>query len=505
MSSSVDSSHHGDSEDNSKMEQKKEDDQRESLPRKVILTLDHCLLPKDKLEVTPSMRHGLSCEDETDLRLLGCELIQSSGILLRLPQVAMATGQVLLQRFYYSESFVKHNMWYTSMACIALASKIEEAPRRLRDVINVFNHLKQKRLGLPVKAMALDQKYIELKNNVIKAERKLLKELGFCVHVKHPHKFIVTLLQVLGYGKNDSLLQSSWNYMNDCLRTDVFVRHTPETIACSCIYLSARILRVPFPSRPRWFEIFDIKEEDIQDVCGRILAIYARPKPDQLLLEQRIAFLRAKLEGEKEGAKVPEVKRVVVVREINSSRANTPNEDAKSADESKGLLSQENSQDSVPVKETEDSATSVTKTTDIDGIPKIDSPSSSKSGRSRSRSKSHPVLHDHNNHESNYDEKDTRNKYNNHNRSTHEESRGSRYHHSSPSRHRDESSHRHQRHYKYERDDYDSYRNKKREDSNRRKDYDDYDYYESRHHRSSDRHTSSRHRSRSPGHRRRRE
>lgn len=451
------------------------------------------------------MRHGLSCEDETDLRLLGCELIQSSGILLRLPQVAMATGQVLLQRFYYSDSFVKHNMWYTSMACIALASKIEEAPRRLRDVINVFNHLKQKRLGLPVKAMALDQKYIELKNNVIKAERKLLKELGFCVHVKHPHKFIVTLLQVLGYGKNDSLLQSSWNYMNDCLRTDVFVRHTPETIACSCIYLGARILKVPFPSSPRWFEVFDIKEEDIQDVCRRILAIYARPKPDQLLLEQKIAFLRAKLEGEKEVAKIPEVKRVVAIREMNSSRANTPNEDTKSADESKGLLSQENSQDSVPVKETEDSAISVTKTADVDGVSKIDSPdSSSKSSRSRSRSKSHSVLHDHNNHESRYDETDTRNKYNSHNRSNYEESRGSRHHHSSPSRYRDESSHRHHRHNKYERDDYDSYRNRKREDSSRRKDY-DYDYYESRHHRSSDRHTSSSHRSRSPGHRRRRE
>jgi len=34
----------------------------------------------------------------------------------------------------------------------------------------------------------LDQNYINLKNQVIKAERRVLKELGFCVHVKHPHK-----------------------------------------------------------------------------------------------------------------------------------------------------------------------------------------------------------------------------------------------------------------------------------------------------------------------------
>lgn len=211
---------------------------------KVVLTLDNSLIPPERLYPTPSMKDGLSYEDEIDLRILGCELIQSGGILLRLPQVAMATGQVLFQRFYYSDSLVKHNMEVISMACIALASKIEEAPRRLRDVINVFHHLKQLRTGQEVKAMPLDVTYVELKNLVIKAERRILKQLGFCVHVKHPHKFVVTLLEILGYVNNADLLQSSWNYMNDCLRSDLFVRHTAETIACSCIYLSARVLKV---------------------------------------------------------------------------------------------------------------------------------------------------------------------------------------------------------------------------------------------------------------------
>lgn len=58
-------------------------------------------------------------------------------------QVAMASGQVLFQRFFYSKSFVRHDMEAIAMGCICLASKIEEAPRRLRDVLNVFNHIKQ--------------------------------------------------------------------------------------------------------------------------------------------------------------------------------------------------------------------------------------------------------------------------------------------------------------------------------------------------------------------------
>lgn len=36
--------------------------------------------------------------------------------------------------------------------------------------------------------MILDQFYIQLKSEVTLAERRVLKELGFCVHVKHPHK-----------------------------------------------------------------------------------------------------------------------------------------------------------------------------------------------------------------------------------------------------------------------------------------------------------------------------
>lgn len=36
--------------------------------------------------------------------------------------------------------------------------------------------------------MLLDDGYVSRKSDVIKAERRVLKELGFCVHVKHPHK-----------------------------------------------------------------------------------------------------------------------------------------------------------------------------------------------------------------------------------------------------------------------------------------------------------------------------
>lgn len=53
----------------------------------IVISLENCLLPDTKLEQTPSQLDGLDRETEIDLRILGCELIQTAGILLKLPQV----------------------------------------------------------------------------------------------------------------------------------------------------------------------------------------------------------------------------------------------------------------------------------------------------------------------------------------------------------------------------------------------------------------------------------
>lgn len=77
---------------------------------KVVLSLDNCIIPNERLRNTPSSKDGCPHDLEVDLRIVGCEHIQTAGTLLRLPQVAMATAQVLFQRFFYSKSLIKYNM-----------------------------------------------------------------------------------------------------------------------------------------------------------------------------------------------------------------------------------------------------------------------------------------------------------------------------------------------------------------------------------------------------------
>lgn len=71
----------------------------------VFLTIDNSLIPDERLSPTPSMLDGLDLNTETDLRILGCELIQSAGILLRLPQVCLSPRTV--KGVVIAEAFVR--------------------------------------------------------------------------------------------------------------------------------------------------------------------------------------------------------------------------------------------------------------------------------------------------------------------------------------------------------------------------------------------------------------
>ena len=56
---------------------------------KIVLTLENAIIPSEKLDAeSVSQQDGLAKQTELDLRFLGCELIQTAGILLKLPQVS---------------------------------------------------------------------------------------------------------------------------------------------------------------------------------------------------------------------------------------------------------------------------------------------------------------------------------------------------------------------------------------------------------------------------------
>ncbi|KAJ3179754.1 Cyclin-L1 [Gaertneriomyces sp. JEL0708] len=238
------------------------------------LSLQNSVLSLEQLEHTPSTTDGLPVELERDLRILGCDLIQSAGILLKLPQVAMATAQVLLQRFYFVASMKVVSVRDIAMGAIFLSSKVEECPRRIRDIVNVFVWLLSQHKGEPPAVENFNAMCNELKEGLINAELHILVKLGFNVHVQHPHGFMINYLQSLGLAGNDKLAQMAWNYMNDGLRTNIYVLYQPSDIACASIFLAARQCGTVLPTQAEWWTLFDSRLEDLMNIAGTIISLY---------------------------------------------------------------------------------------------------------------------------------------------------------------------------------------------------------------------------------------
>jgi len=243
----------------------------------IYTAIDTFYVTDEQIVNSPSRKDGIDQETETMLRLYGCELIQESGILLRLPQAVMATGQVLLHRFYFKKSFARFNVKRVAASCVWLAAKLEESPRKIQQVLNVFHRMECRRENLPLEPLEPhSKKYSRLKMDLNRTERHLLKEMGFICHVEHPHKFILNYLAQVE--APPELMQEAWNLANDSLRTTLCVRFKSEVVACGVVYAAARRFQVPFPENPPWWKVFDAEKHEIDEVCKVLANLYRQPK-----------------------------------------------------------------------------------------------------------------------------------------------------------------------------------------------------------------------------------
>jgi hypothetical protein len=58
-----------------------------------------------------------------------------------MPNITATTAQLILHRFYYRKSFIRCEALTVATAALFLAGKIEENPRKLKDVVSVFDYV----------------------------------------------------------------------------------------------------------------------------------------------------------------------------------------------------------------------------------------------------------------------------------------------------------------------------------------------------------------------------
>jgi len=280
-----------------------------NLLRKVEIINENVYLPI--YVKSPSELYGFNESEEKKIKFYLLLMMQEAGIILRVPQNSILTSQLIFNRFFWRVGLNSYEPFVIAMTSFYIGCKSEETYKRIRDVISVFYKLystkKKSEADQTTKSKskgAADDKnvsksnirntkenekeevkqknehildicseeYKVIKNNICFYEIQILKELGFSIYslCDHPHKYLTHFIKHLKGTKE--LLQKSWNYLNDAYKTDIPIHYPPHVIACSAIFLAARCFKLPLPQAP-WWEIYDTKIEEIQNICSSLLSL----------------------------------------------------------------------------------------------------------------------------------------------------------------------------------------------------------------------------------------
>jgi len=96
--------------------------------------------------------------------------------------------------------------------CIFLATKVEENPRKLPDIIKNTSRFAQKNWTLQIDEQ--DKEYWRWRDTILYNEDVLLEQLCFDFDVVHPYEYLVNLVTRFTPG-NSALGKCAWAFIND--------------------------------------------------------------------------------------------------------------------------------------------------------------------------------------------------------------------------------------------------------------------------------------------------
>lgn len=164
---------------------------------------------KNELKKTPSIRDGIRFETEQRYRREGARFIIKVGLKMNLRYDTMATGVVYFHRFYMCHSFREFPRFITACCCLFLAGKVEETPKKCKDIIKMAKQF--------VTELQYTQFGEDAKEEVLTLERILLQTINFDLQVDHPYNYLLKYAKVLEGDKAplQKMVQMAWTFIND--------------------------------------------------------------------------------------------------------------------------------------------------------------------------------------------------------------------------------------------------------------------------------------------------
>ncbi|KAK0414284.1 hypothetical protein QR680_007247 [Steinernema hermaphroditum] len=234
------------------------------------------LFTDEQIENTPSRRAGMSAGNEEEARRHGIRLIMDVGLKLKwTANVTIATAAVYYHRFYMCHAFQDFPNYLTALGCLFLAGKVEETPKKCRDIALVAKE-----------SYSAFLPYQNLVDEIMGMERVLLQTIKFELHIEHPYRFLIRYAKAFEMEKMKAreIVQTAWTFANDCHMSTMCIQWEPQVVAIMLLSLSLRVNKIEklqwrnyHKSHEHWWDQFvlNLAEPDVVGVGDKVLQSYS--------------------------------------------------------------------------------------------------------------------------------------------------------------------------------------------------------------------------------------
>ncbi|KAK6746114.1 hypothetical protein RB195_012304 [Necator americanus] len=222
---------------------------------------------KEEAANTASIReHGFSPEKELTYRQQATRFIQVMVDQLnhnvrdqrgKISQLCMCAAIMHMHRFFCFHSFKFFDYRDIAAACLFLAGKSEECPRKLDHIVRVWWAKKFERHP----TIPSSNHHIEAAQLIVQLENVILQTIAFDLKVEMPHPFVLAAMHEIA-NNNKKLTECAYFFATDVLCvTNWAIRYNASAIACVCVHLvcvyAGYEIPPPAPGEKAWFEKLD--------------------------------------------------------------------------------------------------------------------------------------------------------------------------------------------------------------------------------------------------------
>ncbi|PYH39013.1 putative cyclin [Aspergillus neoniger CBS 115656] len=247
----------------------------------LLATQAHWIFTDEELTRTPSQLDGMTLEAEHMSRSKGVNFINQVGIMLKLPQLTLATAAVYLHRFYMRHSMVDLpqrpgiHPYTTAAAALFLATKVEENVRRMKELVVACCRVGQKQPNMVVDEQS--KEFWRWRDTILVHEDVLLEALCFDLQLEQPYRILYDFICFFRMQDNKPLRNVAWAFVNDSGYTVLCLQFTARIIAAAALYAAAQHCDIGFEDdvlgRP-WWEQLEVDLTQVRRACMRMAKLY---------------------------------------------------------------------------------------------------------------------------------------------------------------------------------------------------------------------------------------